>query len=168
MRSGLFSLGTVGIWKHMIFGSGCCPVYCGMFSKTLGLTENEVVGWHHWLNGHEFERTPGAGEGQGSLAWCNSWCRKELDTTWQLKNNNDNQVLYTSARSSHTVPAVTTQTVTWHYQMSPKGKDCPLLRITELETYVSHGESMLAWWLCTGAQAPRFAVSWTCPPRMTI
>ena len=132
MRSGLFNLGTVSILKHVIFGSGCCPVYCRMFSNILGLTENEVVGWHHWLNGHEFEQTPGDGEGQGSLAWCNSWCCKELDTTWQLKNN-DNWVLYASARSSHSVPAVTTQSVTWHCQMSPKGKDCPLLRITELD-----------------------------------
>ena len=47
MRSGLFSLGTVNIFEAMIFGSGCCPVYCGMFSNILGLTENEVVGWHH-------------------------------------------------------------------------------------------------------------------------
>ena len=33
-------------------------------------TEDEIVGWHHWLNGHEFEQAPGVGEGQGSLAWC--------------------------------------------------------------------------------------------------
>ena len=47
-----------------------------------------IVGWHHWLNGHEFEQTPGDSEGQGSLARCSSWDCKESDTTWQLNNNN--------------------------------------------------------------------------------
>ena len=40
-----------------------------------------MVGWHHRLNGHEFEQTPGDGEGQGSLVCCSSWGLKELDTT---------------------------------------------------------------------------------------
>ena len=44
-------------------------------------TEEEMVGWHHWLNGHEFESTPGIGDGQGGLACCNSWGRKESDMT---------------------------------------------------------------------------------------
>ena len=47
-------------------------------------TEDEMVGWHHWLNGHEFEWTPGAGDGQGGLACCSSRGRKESDTTEQL------------------------------------------------------------------------------------
>ena len=38
-------------------------------------------GWHHWLNGHEFEQTQGDSEGQGSLACCNAWACKESDTT---------------------------------------------------------------------------------------
>ena len=46
-----------------------------------GSTEDEMVGWHHQLNGHEFEKTPGDGEGQGSLVCCSSWGHKELDTT---------------------------------------------------------------------------------------
>ena len=41
-------------------------------------TENKMVGWHHWLNGHEFEQTPGNGEGQGSLTCCSLWGHKEL------------------------------------------------------------------------------------------
>ena len=41
-----------------------------------GVIEDEMVGWHHWLNGHEFEQTPGGGEGQGSLAWCSPWGRR--------------------------------------------------------------------------------------------
>ena len=48
-----------------------------------GMTENEIVGWHHWLNGHEFEQTPGDGEGQGHLACRSPWGRKESDTTEQ-------------------------------------------------------------------------------------
>ena len=46
-----------------------------------GTTEDEVVGWHHELDGHEFEQGPGVGEGQGSLACCSPWGRKESDTT---------------------------------------------------------------------------------------
>ena len=44
-------------------------------------TEDEMVGWHHRLNAHEFSKTPGDGEGQGSLACCNPWGRKESDMT---------------------------------------------------------------------------------------
>ena len=46
-----------------------------------GRTEDEMVGWHHWLNGHEFEWTLGDGDGQGGLACYNSWGRKESDMT---------------------------------------------------------------------------------------
>ena len=50
-------------------------------------TENEMVGWHHRLNGHEFEQAPGDGEGQGSLACCSPWGRKESDTALQLNKD---------------------------------------------------------------------------------
>ena len=46
-----------------------------------GMTEDETVGWHHWLKGHEFEQAPGAGDGQGGLVCCSPWDHKELDTT---------------------------------------------------------------------------------------
>ena len=46
-----------------------------------GTTEDEMAGWHHWLDGHECEQTPGVGDGQGGLARCNSWGRKESDKT---------------------------------------------------------------------------------------
>ena len=46
-----------------------------------GMTEDEVVGWHHQHDGHEFEYTLGVGDGQGSLACCSPWGHKELDTT---------------------------------------------------------------------------------------
>ena len=53
-----------------------------------GTTDNEMVGWHHRLNGHESEQAPGDGEGQGSPVCCSPWGRKELDTSEQLSNNN--------------------------------------------------------------------------------
>ena len=46
-----------------------------------GMKGDEMVGWHHRLNGHEFEWTPGVGDGQGGLACCSPWCRKESYTT---------------------------------------------------------------------------------------
>ena len=46
-----------------------------------GTTEDEMVGWHHWCNGHEFEQTLGDTEGQGSLACCSPWGHKELERT---------------------------------------------------------------------------------------
>ena len=46
-----------------------------------GTTEDEMVGWHHWLNGHEFEQALGVGDGQGSLVCCGPWGHKESDTT---------------------------------------------------------------------------------------
>ena len=46
-----------------------------------GMTEDEMVGWHHQLKGHEFEQTPGDSEGQGSLACCSPWGHKESDMT---------------------------------------------------------------------------------------
>ena len=55
---------------------------CGQEEK--GTTEDEMAGWHHRLNGRESEWTPGAGDGQGDLACCNSWGHKESDTTEQL------------------------------------------------------------------------------------
>ena len=52
-----------------------------------GMIEDDTIGWHHWLNGHEFEQAPGDGEGQGSLACCSPWGCKESDTTEGLNNN---------------------------------------------------------------------------------
>ena len=63
------------------------------FEKTLMLgttegrrrqAEDEMVGWHHRLNGHEFGYSPGVGDGQGGLACCSPWGRKESDTTERL------------------------------------------------------------------------------------
>ena len=45
------------------------------------MTKDEMVGWHLRLNGHEFEYTPGVGDGQEGLSYCSPWGCKELDTT---------------------------------------------------------------------------------------
>ena len=50
-----------------------------------GTTEDQMAGWHHRLDAHEFRWTPGVGDGQGGLACCGSWGRKESDTTERLK-----------------------------------------------------------------------------------
>ena len=62
------------IWKYPDFGKD-------WRQEEKGTTEDEMVGWYHRLNGHEFEQAPGAGDGQGGLACCDSWGCKELDTT---------------------------------------------------------------------------------------
>ena len=49
-----------------------------------GMTEEEMVGWHHPLDGHEFEQALGVGDGQGGLTCCSPWGRKEFNTTEQL------------------------------------------------------------------------------------
>ena len=48
------------------------------------MREDEIVGWHHLLNGHEFDQVPGVGDGQGSLACCSPWGHKAQGTTAQL------------------------------------------------------------------------------------
>ena len=48
------------------------------------MTEDEIVGWHHRFDGHEFEQAPGVEDGRGSLACCSPWIRKESNTTEQL------------------------------------------------------------------------------------
>ena len=59
-----------------------------------------MVGWHHGLNGHEFEQVLGDGEGQGSLACYSPWCHKESDMTEQLYNSNEYTVKHESGFSA--------------------------------------------------------------------
>ena len=54
------------------------------------MTEDEMVAWHHRLNGHEFEQALGGRDGQGSLACCSPWGHKETDTTEGLNNKRKN------------------------------------------------------------------------------
>ena len=55
-------------------------------------TKDEMVGWHHRLNRHEFEQAPGDGEGQGSLTCCSPWGHRESDETEQLNDNNNKEL----------------------------------------------------------------------------
>ena len=74
-----------GSWWRVLTKSG--PLEKGMATRfsILALrtprTEGEMVGWHHGLDGHEFEQAPGVGDGQRGLACCDSWGRKESHTT---------------------------------------------------------------------------------------
>ena len=56
------------------------PWCLAIWGQEKGMTEDEMVGWYHWLNGHEFEQAPGVGDGQGSLVCCSPWgCRVRQD-----------------------------------------------------------------------------------------
>ena len=68
---------SINVWKDSDAGKDW-----GQEEK--GMTEDEMAGWHHWLDGHESEWTPGVGDGQGGLACCDSWGLKESDTTERL------------------------------------------------------------------------------------
>ena len=82
-------------WKDWCWSSSPLATWCQLIGKDpdtgkdweqeeKGATENEMVVWHHQLNGHEFEQTLGDREGQGSLACCSPLGCKKLDTTEQL------------------------------------------------------------------------------------
>ena len=58
------------------------------------MTEAEMVGWHHQLDGHEFQQAPGVGNGQGSLVCCKSWGPKESDTTEQLNQTELSPIVF--------------------------------------------------------------------------
>ena len=90
--------------KHQLIGKDVGKD-CG---QEKGATEDEMVGWHHWLNGHESEQTPEDSEGQGGLACCSPWGYKESDTTeWlnsklslELTSNSQDKTLYLLAAIS--------------------------------------------------------------------
>ena len=76
-----------------------------------GTTEDEMVWWHHWLNGHDLEQAPGVGAGQGSLACCSPWGRKELDMTEWLnwtdwKEVTDHEITAASLNCWASIPGV--------------------------------------------------------------
>ena len=79
-----WSFSTLATWckKLSLWKRPWCWEDWGQEEK--GMTEDEMVGQHHWVDGQEFEQTPGVGEGQGSLACCSSWGRQESDTTERL------------------------------------------------------------------------------------
>ena len=74
-------------WKHPDAGKD-------WRQEEKGMTENEMVGWHHRLNGHEFEQAPGDGEGQGSLACCSPRGGKESNMTEWLNNKRKHEIRF--------------------------------------------------------------------------
>ena len=78
-----------------------------------GTADNEVVGWHHWLNGQRFGWTPGDGDGQGGLVWCGSWGCKESDTTKRLNWTMAQNVMH-PGKSSMWAEKSVYSAVWWH------------------------------------------------------
>ena len=74
----------------------CCK---RLSQEEKGTTEDEMVGWHHWLKGHEFEQAPGDGEGQARLAFCSTWGCKESNTYWATEKQQ--QQFYVVLTISH-------------------------------------------------------------------
>ena len=79
--------------KHLNLCSNYFIVFLTFHNAPKGTTEDKMAGWHHRLDGHEFEWTPGVGDGQGGLACCDSWGHKESDTTERLKWTELNELL---------------------------------------------------------------------------
>ena len=84
-----------------------------------GATEDEMVGWHHQLNGHEFEQTLGDSEGQASLACCSPWGHKKSDTTEQL---NDKRPEWKRKLTSKQKNQQTQSVVLWNHHKMQKEK----------------------------------------------
>ena len=78
------------------------------------MTQDKMVGWYHQLNGYEFEQTPREGEGQGSLVCCSPWVRKQLDTTEQLNNIND-QTKHRGLQGNENILYEITMLAIYHY-----------------------------------------------------
>ena len=87
------------------------------------VTEDEMVGWHHWLSGHEFQQTLGGGEGQEMLAWCCPWGCKELDITERLTTTD---TCIHMAESFYRSPEMIT-TLLLGYKFSSVTQSCPIL-----------------------------------------
>ena len=98
-----------------------------------GTTEDEMVGWHHQHNGHGFEYTPGVGDGQGALACCSPWGRKELDTTEQL-----NWTELNLARTHQTA---------WKARQHPSSSLC-LLPLTPSIAFLDDGIEIIKEQIC--------------------
>ena len=106
-----------------------------------GTTEDEMAGWHYRLNGHWFGWTLGVGDGQGGLAYCGSWGRKELDTTEQLNWTKLNGV----SQRAESCNFGEVQIITW--------KDIDLLILAVLGFVATSGLSLAASWGYSGCHA---------------
>ena len=91
------------IEKSWLIGKGPDP-WKDWRQEEKGMTEDDMVRCHHWLNGHEFAQTPRNSEGQGSLVCCSPWSLKESDMTERLSNNLDVKI---SFRNNFSLPCLT-------------------------------------------------------------
>ena len=109
-----------------------------------GMTEDQMVEWHHQLNEHEFEQAPEDGEGQGRLACCSPWGHKELDTTEWLNNSNPASL---DSKETHATKLHLKQN--WHMQLPLSGI------VLKWTTCVSFSLSLLPsnWNVMPGAPA---------------
>ena len=82
-----WSSNTLATWCKELSHWKICAAGKGWRQEEMGTTKDEMIGWHHWFNGHEFQQTPGDSEGQESLACYSSWGCRESDMTEQLNNN---------------------------------------------------------------------------------
>ena len=91
-----------------------------------GTTEGEMVVWHHWLDGHEFEQAPGVGVGQGSLACCSPWSHEESDMTeWTELNEEELKSLLMKVKEESEKLGLKLdiqKTQSWHLVPSLHGK----------------------------------------------
>ena len=71
-----------------IEGKTACNAAKDWGQQEKGMTEDKMVGCHHWLSGHESEQAPGDGEGQGGLVYCSPWGHKKSDMTEEMNNSN--------------------------------------------------------------------------------
>ena len=99
-----------------------------------GMTEDEMVGWHHWLDGHELEQAPGVGDGQGSLACYNPWGCKELDMTEWL-----NELNWTWVWASLVTQTVKNPPAVWETWVQSLGWEDPM------EEGMAARSSILVW-----------------------
>ena len=98
--------------------------------KGMGMTEDEMVGWHHWLNGHEFKQTLGDGEGQESVVCCSpwgckeTWLNKRLDLSSNTFRENDSGLVLSSDLKTKTEPPASRTRVSaaWPPPFSIQGK----------------------------------------------
>ena len=121
--AGFLNLSLPTEWSTIFLRSviHSCYVQCRCFGlfyscyssqEEKGVTEDRMVGWHHWLSGHEFEQTLGDSEGQQSLACCSPWGHKEPDMT-ECLNKNNNNCSYTNLLNSQLFHIVSSD---WHYR----------------------------------------------------
>ena len=101
---------------------------------------DELVGWHHWFNGHKFEQTPGDSEGQGSLACCSPWGFKEVNTTEQQNNNNmGNECNYVVVWTFYSIAPVWDWNENWPFPVLWPPLNFPNL----LASWVQHFNSII-------------------------